>query len=256
MTTLGSTIGGLAVPLVPPLSPKATIDDPALDVVIGYITAIFNAYAGDAWRAVAPGEPLLRRTFTHDPEDYDFAETDLPAMYAFRTGSAKPTEDQAEDYRIATDTVRLFWVMPRASTEQQRRRSPFIQALGKLLDLAIDRGRDPAYVRADDPDPTKVAQGTVLLRAAGLHWLRSKSWTKTTLAIKMAAGDASRTYQALDVKLEFEEHERQGYDDLSSIPNLALTVAIAQGDGTPPLPFSQLTSLGAFSSGFSSGFDS
>jgi hypothetical protein len=256
MTTLGSTIGGLAVPLVPPSTATATIDDPALDVVVGYIAAIVRTYAGAAWRAVAPGEPLLRRTFTHDPEDYEFAETDLPALYAFRTGSAKPTEDQAEDYRISTDTVRLFWVMPRASTEQQRRRVPFIQALGKLIDLAIDRGRDPAYVRSDDPDPTKTAQGTVLLRASGLHWLRSKGWTKTNLAIKMAAGDASRTYQALDMKLEFEEQEIQGYDDLASIPNLDLMVSIAPGDGTTPLPFSEHINAGSFSSGFSAGFDS
>ena len=256
MTTLGSTIGGLAVPLVPPISPLATLEDPALDVVVGYISAVVTAYAGAAWRAVAPGEPLLRKVFTHDPEDYEFSEGDLPALYAFRTGSAKPTEDQAEDYRIATDAVRVFWVMPRTGQEQQRRRAPFIQALGKLIDLAFDRGRDPVYVRGDDPDPTKAAQGTVLLRAAGLQWLRTTAWTKTNLAIKSAPTLPSNVYQALDLKLEFEEQEVQGYDDLASIPNLDLTVAIAPGDGTSPLPFSQLTSIGAFSSGFSSGFDS
>jgi hypothetical protein len=256
MTTLGSTIGGLAVPFVPPLSPAATIEDPALDVILGYVTAIFNTYAAASWLAVAPGKPIVQRGFTHDPQDYVFSEAHLPALYIFRTGSARATEDAAEDYRFSYDTVRLFWVMPRAEQDQQRRRAPILPALGKLIDLMIDRGRDPSYVRADDPDPTKTAQGTVLLRAAGLVWLKSVSWTKTTLAIQMGQGAMSNTYQALDVKLELQEQEIQGYDDLASIPNLDLMVSIATGDGTTPLPFSEHINAGSFSSGFSAGFDS
>jgi hypothetical protein len=69
--------------------------------VLAYIRALFNAYASTAWHSVAPGEPIVRNAFTHDPEEYDFAETHLPALYLFRTGSARNSEDIAADIRIS-----------------------------------------------------------------------------------------------------------------------------------------------------------
>src|SRR3954464_8415418 len=131
MVNDGSTLGGLSVPLAPAATKTDTIADPALDVVIAYFKAILMAYADAAWKSVAPGEPIVRRTFTHDPEEYEFVETDLPALYLFRTGSNKNAEDQAEDIREHTDGVRLFWIMPPASQDKQRRRAPIVAALGK-----------------------------------------------------------------------------------------------------------------------------
>lgn len=254
MTTLGSMLGGLAVPLLPPATASDSSRDLALEVLAGYVSAVLNTYAADAWRAVAAGEPVVRRVFTHDPQDYEFSEGDLPALYLFRTGSTKPIEDMAEDYRVHYDNLRLFWVMPGTGQAQQRKRVPIISALGKLIDVAIDRGRDPVYVRSDDTDPTAARQGTVLFRAAGAMYIRVVQWTKTNLAIQMSPGQGEhRVYQALDLKIELQEDIVQGFDDLSSVPSLDLTVLL-NDEVNPRLPFSEVIAIGSFSSDFSSAF--
>jgi len=245
----GSTIGANPVPFVAPATSKATVADPALDIVLAFIRAIFERYAATAWRSVAPPtEPIVKRAFTHDPEDYDFSEDDLPGLYLFRTGSAKNNEDIAEDIRIATDSVRMFWVLPPAEQTKQARRVPIIQALGKLVDLKIKRVRDPAYVLASDPDPTKTAEGTVVIRAAGLHWLRCLKWQKTALALKKIGGGQERkVYQALECMLEFEEELTQRFDDLTNPSSVDAMFAIAgavdtDGAPLPDVPFSEFDS--------------
>ncbi len=250
----GSTIGLNAVPLIAVPSKTATVADPALDIVLAFIRAMFNAYAAAAWRSVAPPtEPIVKRAFTHDPEEYDFNEDDLPALYLFRTGSSKNNEDIAEDIRVSCDSVRLFWVMPPAEQTKQAKRVPILQALGKLVDLKIDRVRDPAFVLASDPDPTKTAEGTVVIRAAGLHWLRCLKWQKTMLALKMGAGQERKAYNALECMLEFEEEITQRYDDLAGPSQFGLMVEIADG-ATTPLPYSSFLDVGAFSTDFDLAF--
>jgi hypothetical protein len=247
MVADGSTIGGQALPLVAASSATATIADPALDIVLGYIRALFNRYAAAAWASVAPNEPIVRTAFTHDPQEYAFSVGHLPALYLFRTGSARNTEDIAEDIRMAADNVRLFWVLPPGDEEKQRRRTPIIQALGKLIDLKIKRTRDPAYVLASDPDPTKTAEGTVVMRAAGLSELRFRQWEKTTIAISVAGGTERKLYQALSVKLEFDEQLTQEFDDLTAPAENTTGFEIAgaadsSGAPLPNVPFAEFDS--------------
>jgi len=245
MTADGSTIGGRAVPLVGVSSKTDTVKDYALDVVVGYLAAILRTYAESAWHSVAPGEPIVRRAFTHDPQEYEFNQNDLPALYMFRTGSARNAENLSEDYRIHTDGVRLFWVLPPGSPDTDRRRSPIIQAVGKLIDLKIDRVRDPCYVLANDPDPTKMAEGTVVIRAAGLNWIKFLQWKLAKLAIQIGEGAARRVYQALDVTFEFEESITQGFADISNPSSVDAMFAIdgakdTDGNPLPAVPFSEL----------------
>jgi hypothetical protein len=248
----GSTIGLNPVPLVAPAVRTATVCDPAIDIVRDYIRAIFNTYAATAWRSVAPPtEPIVKRAFSHDPQEYDFNEDDLPALYLFRTGSAKNAESVASDIRVHADSVRMFWVLPPAPQEQQARRVPIIQALGKLVDLKIERVRDPAYVLASDPDTTKTEQGTVVIRAAGLNWLRFLQWQTIALALKVGmtpqgGAQERKVYQALECKLEFEEQATQRYDDLTNASGVDALFNLsgstdADGDPLPPVPFAGFT---------------
>jgi len=245
----GSTIGARTLPLVGVTNQIDTITDRPLDIVLAYIRALFNTYAAAAWNTVAKGEPIVRRYFTHDPEQYDFAETHLPALYIFRTGSARNSEDIAADIRIAPDSVRLFWILPPAPQVPMGRRAPIIAALGKLIDLKIKRTRDPSFVLASDPDPTKVAEGTVVMRAAGLHDLKFLQWKPTQIALKVGAGESAsrRVYQALDVKLEIEEQLTQRFDDLTNPSAVDAMFAIAgatgaDGEPLPDVPFSEFDS--------------
>jgi hypothetical protein len=52
------------------------------------------------------------------------------------------------------DTVTLLWVFPTGSQAAERIRVPFVHALVKLIDAAVERDRDPCYVKAGDTDPT------------------------------------------------------------------------------------------------------
>lgn len=253
MTTLGSTIGGLSLPLDPPAQGEV-IGEKALVIFGLYLQAFLRAYAGTAWATVAPSEPIVRKVFTHDPEDYDFSENDLPALYLFRTGSAKPIEQMAEDWRVHHDNVRIFWVLPNVAQDRQRLRSPILPYVGKLFDAAFDRERDPVFVLDSDPDPTKFEQGSMVTRAAGVEWAIGDTWKKLRLGIAMRAGEGERRlYDAVDFKLELAERVIQGFDDLTSIPQLDLMVGITD-EVNPLLPFSEFEDIGPFSSGFGIGF--
>ena len=240
-----STIGGRTLPLAVPNSGE-TIADRPLDLVLAYIRALFNAYASAAWHSVAPGEPIVRKAFTHDPDEYNFAETDLPALYLFRTGSARNSEDIATSIRIAPDNVKLFWVLPYVEQVKQTKRVPFISALGKLIDLKIKRTRDPCFVLASDPDPSKTAEGTVVMRAAGLQELKFLQWKKTQLLIKVGAGESAnrRAYAALECSIEFTEQLVQRFDDITGEPSLDALFSIEDNDDSngPAVPFSEFDS--------------
>ena len=79
--------GSLPIP-VPVPSGDATPGDPGLDIFAGYLKATLNFYAGAAWQAIAPGEPLVRNAFTFDPEQVAWSDSKLPALFVFRNGSA------------------------------------------------------------------------------------------------------------------------------------------------------------------------
>lgn len=233
MTTRGTTLGGLSIPLAP--TPRGeTPADPALSTFARYLTAILRTYAGAAWTALAPAEPIVRKYFTHDPEEYEFVDKDLPALYLFRTGSAKQIEQFAEDWRVHHDGVRIFWVLPYASQDKQAERKAFLPAVGKLIDSAFDRGRDPAFVAVGDPDPTAARQGSVVQRIAGVEWAIGREWKPLRLAIRMRPGEGEqRVYDALDFKLEIAERIKHGFEDLSSPSALDVKVAV-DGTTVPP----------------------
>ena len=89
-----------------------------------------------------------------------------------------------------------------------------ISAVGKLIDTALEVGRDPSWVLDGDPDPTAATEGSVVLRHAGLLSMEGKQWRVGRIGIDrlQAATGAGRgldLFDGLDLKITIEERARQ-----------------------------------------------
>lgn len=155
--------GALPIPAVAPTGTDA-VTDPSLSLVANYLAAVLNANAPAAWTAVSPSVteadgtvedyPVVRVAYTHNPEEEWFVETDLPALYLYRTGSMARPYWLAEDYRVTETKWVLRWVFRLSDPEGRKTRQPFANAIVKIVDRAIESQRDPVFVQPGDPDPT------------------------------------------------------------------------------------------------------
>lgn len=205
--------GAITIPQAEPDDEEGL--DPTLYRLGQYLKAALNATLGAAWQSIAPNVPVVREAFTHSPEDVDFNERDLPALYLVRQGNQGPGfEWLAEDYDLQHTKLRLLWIFPPTRQEFQRRRNDFTHSLEKAVVAAIEAGRHPAYVMPGDPDPTAAARGTVILRAAGIHaidWVGYKATQAVT--VKMAPPAEPRSYYCLDAELHLVERHSLSLDD-------------------------------------------
>lgn len=158
----------------------------------GYLAAVIRRYAGDAWATLLPGADgqIVKNVFTHDPEQYDFKANDLPALYLFRAGSAKDPENLTADWRVTTDKVSIFWILPpREGVSVMPAIARAVPFVAKLIDSALRRGRDPSYIVEGDTDPQAPRYGSVVIRAAGLMQMNGGQWKSGLVAIKNFHGD-------------------------------------------------------------------
>lgn len=154
---MSDTFGGLTLPLPVPGAGEQP-GDAVLGPLSSFLAAVLNTYAVAAWRSFypvtvdRPSSLPVRKVYTHDPTDYVFNESDLPALYVTRTGGK--TEWLADDYEMGNDTVTAWWVFPPAQQQLQRGRDNFSNGIVKVMQAAIVRTRDAAWQWAADTDPT------------------------------------------------------------------------------------------------------
>lgn len=157
------TYGAISIPVAVPADAEVSATgDPALDVWASYLQAFINTYGGAAWAKVFPRRdtsnnqiPPVLQTFTHQPTDDTIAvfnERYLPCLFLYR---ASGNEQKWEwlDGRIARDTITLLWVFPTGTQPAERIRVPYVHALVKLVDTAIEKYLDPCWTYPGDPDP-------------------------------------------------------------------------------------------------------
>jgi|SRR3990167_868524 len=263
--------GSLPIP-VPVPSGDATPGDPGLDIFAGYLKATLNFYAGAAWQAIAPGEPLVRNAFTFDPEQVAWSDSKLPALFVFRNGSAKRTEKEAEDVPVAHTNIVVLWVMPPTKHERREKWGPFRNAIAKVIEAVIANNADPAFVVSPGTStPAALREGTVLTEAAGFFKIFLDSWKPSTLVLGMYDLGPSRVYTALDCRFTVQEQLAPDFDGLSYPAKLDLRIGLRQpGEAITYVTVDATEYLvetgevdagrsifgGGFSAGFSAGFDS
>lgn len=227
--------GGVPVPLGAPIDGQP-IDDSALFHFMSFMKAFVNANSTLAWGALFPevvaanmpanNGNMIFRAYPQDPQECEFNDNDLPALFAWRT--KVDDERRADDWRTQDIQVTLRWIFPTLLPQDKiTAMHPLISAMAKMFRVALERGQDPSWVVPGDPDPKAATQGSVLVRwmSASGKWPWLSPWTR----VPMFLGE--KTYYAYGTILNFTE--RYGFNSgrqYRRAPN-ASTAVIKTPDG-------------------------
>lgn len=141
-----------APPFAPPQpdQPNAAALDPALDVLGAFFQAMLEHYAGQAWKSIAPNEPVVRKLFVgYDPEELDFQIEDTPVLALWRENDGAPTR-LSEGNAQSQSLVNVLYVLPPADEQKLAARSPFLNVFKNIMLLAYKQERDPCWIRPGD----------------------------------------------------------------------------------------------------------
>lgn len=140
--------------------------DRALDAIAAYLKAVLPERLGALWAQVAPGEVLIRETFTARPQDCLVTQAQLPALFIWRGRSTKTRE--AEDYLTSSTQLGLMWLLWWQDPLKRERYLPMQGIVAKAIHETLARGRHPAWVVRGDTTPGAATRGSVLVQQAGL----------------------------------------------------------------------------------------
>lgn len=204
-------LGTVGTPIT--LAPGAA--DPLLTYLGSYLQAVANARLGTEFAALmapnrtsAAAKLPVAFVFDHDPEQFDFVDEKLPALFLFRTGDDASTyADVTNDLRVSTDTISLFWVLPSTSQDKQAIRARFPSKLFHLFDAAIEANRDPSWVLTGDADATAATRGSSLASRLNLFSMRmTRGPKRKPLVIRQNDGEKPLPpYPAYEGLLEVRE---------------------------------------------------
>lgn len=197
-------VGGLKLPAIATDPPGA----PFLGVLLDGFQSTLERYCGAAWEAIAPGEPIVRKTFAHNPEEGDFKSGDLPTLYLWVDSIPQHTRF-ADGIKLRTQLLHALWVMPPSNAQRKQERDAFWSAMDAALWTIIDSD-------GISPDTTTEQWGELLKDKAQLWDLTINSAQRTTV----------------DVPVGGEVHRYAGYFWQLSATE-ALTIDLAQGPTAP-----------------------
>jgi hypothetical protein len=247
---MGHRSGALTLP-VPAPEDDESLGDPAIDVLAGFFSAVLTAWLNTAWTAVAPGEPVVRTVYKHDPEEIDFVSKDLPLLCLWREGDLAPKQ-LADGYQEMETTLNILWVPPPAPQTKSSRRHTFLSAFSKAIAAAIENERDPSYIHPDDVGSAEArAYGTDVQRKAGLdRWLLQRV-TRVPVEVPV---DGQRVYRypAYLATLLIAETAETDPSAFGTVPTHVRTTLKTGGDD--PLDIGSFAVPQNFNSAFSSAF--
>lgn len=205
MTT--ASYGALDLPVPTTDTP---VGDPCLETIADFLTKAINARATTAWASIAApqatGAPAVKPvmgTFTHDPEKWSLNDTYLPGLFLYRDGAPKEPNWIADDYLMSFSTLRLLWVWPEMQQEFAIKRTPFANAVEKIVSRGLRVGRDPAWKATGDTEPQAQTLGSWLPRFAGAWKIRAGRFDLRR--IRIPKGDDVADYPAWSMAIELEE---------------------------------------------------
>lgn len=217
---------------------SSAVGDPALDVLASFIKASVNRDTKAAWAVIHPGivrpatEPLpIVHTRTHNPDDLDFSENQLPALFVYRIEHAR-TNAFTQDWDRELSRIAVLWVPPTAKYEQATMREPFRNAVAKSIHRSIRRRRNPGWIVPGDTDPKAAEYGSLLsshLGAAAIEVLSVKPFP-------LIVEKSQTPYDAVLATIELTEISESLYDDNPTLDRIEGTVTVGpKVDGETPL---------------------
>lgn len=217
--------------------------DPALRILGDYLKAYLNAYCQDIWgdptapgTGVAPGQTIVQNVFYHDPRKAMFSNAAGPALYLFRNGSRSAPERLADDLRVTTETISVWWVLQTTTQEKIQKREPVFNAFCKYVDAAIYAERAPCYTMLGDTDPEADTEGTHILSTMRVQRLEVSSYKQEALVIR--AGDrVFGPFQGVMVTVEIQEPLTLGHDNDDENAATAGTYSLSPSADAGPFSF-------------------
>lgn len=167
-------LGSLLLPAPPAERATESAGDPGLDVLACALKEVLTAWLGDLWASVTPRVPVVRKVVTHDPQEMDFHQNDLPLLAVWREADTAPKR-LADGYQETESLIRVAWTPPLTTQNKDARRHALFGAFDKAISLLVLHERDPAYMHPSDrtgPDAVAAAAyGSDILKHAGFdHW--------------------------------------------------------------------------------------
>lgn len=206
--------GGVAIPVPvanPPntFPPEQEAGDPMISYLANFLTAVMTTYCGAAWTSVSPSTVIVKTSIANNPED-GFNEAQLPALYVFRPGretreQVETFEQVADDYRFQKGRIEARWILNTAQQVNQRLRNQLVDAVRKVIDRAINIGRDPCWIVPGDLDPKAATQGSSLLGYTGGAVIELSHAAPGTYNHKMMLPAPQRHYDELKMSFYVEE---------------------------------------------------
>jgi hypothetical protein len=200
---MSDEFGAVELPIPVPVDTEP-VTDPGIAIFGAYLKAMLVFYAGDAWAVRAPSEPLVKTLLFCDPEEAEFIETDLPALYLWR--QEIDTVYLAEQHTANRSKISALWVPPpKLSGYRWAERAPIISGIAKAFTAALDLDRHPAWVLAGDPDPLAATLGSVWLRMTGFVNAFVEKVLRRPVVAELGEGKRVQ-YAAFGISLRAEEH--------------------------------------------------
>ena len=229
---MSDQFGATTLPLSGSMGSPATVavGDTALDKLAAFLKAAINADTRIGWAAVHPGivppevtaVPVVV-TRTHNPDDGEFSENQLPALFVWRATVPRATA-LTQEWQHQVSQIAVLWVPPPADFEKARYREPFRNAVGKAIQRNIARQRNPAWVVSGDTDTTASYRGSYLLAQISASQLRLLDIKPHPLVVER--GNGVEPYDALLATLELTEVMVPLYDDIDLIDHIEGTVTV------------------------------
>jgi hypothetical protein len=162
---MADTFGPLEFPAASQADGEA-FSDPTLTRIGAYLKAVINANLGTLWAQVDPAGLPVKNVIQHDPQICGVNDTNLPALYLWR--SQMREERETDEWYSDHAEISVIWLPAPATQDILRKRMPFINGVCKTILYAIVLGRHPSWVDAADTDPDASTLGSVLADLCGL----------------------------------------------------------------------------------------
>lgn len=207
---MADQLGALPLPTAP-FTGSGSAGDPALDAIAGYLAATLNAYVGPLWSnamgtaGVAPGQKVVQKTFTTNPENGAFQKEDMPVLFVWRPLEGDRSEQWTDDLVRVQTNVQFLWVTRPAEQRLRAARSPVGNAVAAAIRRALYLGCDPAWIDPADTDPGAATNGSVLMTRAGLsEWPSLVTCKPQSITIQLDESEP-RPYWAVGGSIQIAE---------------------------------------------------
>lgn len=208
--------------------------DELITTLLTYLQAFLNDNATTAWQTVAPNTKPVESVQAAEPP-LAFTEKLLPALFGYRGGETK--EDWIGDgVLVSTSDVTILWVMRITTQDNQKKRIAFRNAIGKLVNMGIERGRTPSFVIASqtvptnpDYDPIAATQGSLLYPLLGAWSLNYRKSRPRAFVDARPTKVDQQPFDALEMTLELCEDQTYGLDRYTTIDGVDVKVMNADG---------------------------